>query len=712
MISVPMLVCLFNCFFFFHSADSAAVVVFAAHCTMPSSFTSSATQAMESVWKCYRFKDPEMEDEFLQRSESSIIRVAQLWSVLVLLYWGQGTLASLGHDAEFYLPVIPIIAVAFATLVFASLPNKYVRVGKCIRSTLSIAALLVVICHAISVHFQSLAIASKERATTLREVFEALESSFPAGVQQLDDFLEVQVVTRVINMQTALATPQILVVAYIGFSRKTCMVILLMLLAVLSATISPIVPFDLGLIRLMGTSLVALLVLGIMARQSWVARCSFFCERSFEAALETAIKSGRQADSILSHKLKNTMADAAGDIEFFLQAAGKVKVSTHAVEDLKNAHASLLKGMKSCQHRQVYLGLVSQAYVPAMQMVQLKSFADQLMSGRQGQTYAEDVVVLLDPVLVDLILDNLISNAFKHGASPDPDVQFHVTTRQPSATAGEEGAEEDNSACGQMVGVTFLVSNTANADRPRVTEEYVQNVLAGKVAKGPSASAMSDYIGLQHSFLAAEVLGMTLSVTQSRERVVARLEGTFNVGSLPEPPESKYSEADMPSWPEDVHIYCIDDSAPARRLLYHNLTTRAQTRHARTYGKDAGDVTRFMADTLQDGAIAILDQNLEFGGDHNLLGTDLVAELIERGFQGLICIRSANATDEDARMYKEAGAHCVFGKDTPVSQVILQMKRAFSHLNIMEGVRDSAPIYDPIVEFDGVAESACGPSAS
>jgi hypothetical protein len=263
-----------------------------------------------------------------------------------------------------------------------------------------------------------------------------------------------------------------------------------------------------------------------------------------------------------------------------------------------------------------------------------------------------------------------------------------------------------------MVGVTFLVSNAANPDRPRVTEEYVQNVLAGKVTKGPSASAMSDYIGLQHAFLAAEALGMTLSVTQSGERVIARLEGTFNVGSLPEPRESTHSEADMPSWPEDLHIYCIDDSASARRLLYHNLTTRAQTRHVYTYGKDAGDATRFITDTLQDGAIAILDQNLEFGSNHNVLGTDLVAELIKCGFQGLICIRSANATDEDARMYKEAGAHCVFAKDTPMSQVIPQMKRAFSHLNIMEGVRDSAPIYDPIVEFDSVAESACGPSAS
>ena len=121
--------------------------------------------------------------------------------------------------------------------------------------------------------------------------------------------------------------------------------------------------------------------------------------------------------------------------------------------------------------------------------------------------FVEDVIVYIDPILTGLILDNLISNAFRHGRSPHPDVELHVDTSGPVSPPGK------------TTQLSFAVTNAANAARPPITPEYVQEVLAGTASRGRAVSAMSDQIGLQHSFMAAKAHGMTLSLRQEGEQV-------------------------------------------------------------------------------------------------------------------------------------------------------------------------------------------------
>ena len=83
-----------------------------------------------------------------------------------------------------------------------------------------------------------------------------------------------------------------------------------------------------------------------------------------------------------------------------------------------------------------------------------------------------------------------------------------------------------------------------------------------------------------------------------------------------------------PVSPTAQQIYCIDDSATARRLLYCNLTTRAKTRNVHVFGEDETDMDLFIPASLSNGDIVILDQHLEYGGDSNILGTDLVKRLV------------------------------------------------------------------------------------
>ena len=80
---------------------------------------------------------------------------------------------------------------------------------------------------------------------------------------------------------------------------------------------------------------------------------------SCQAALQMAVEASRTADSILNHTLKNTMADAAGDIEMFLDTH---ESSSASVQHLRQSLASLRKGMRSCRHRQAYLQLAAQRF--------------------------------------------------------------------------------------------------------------------------------------------------------------------------------------------------------------------------------------------------------------------------------------------------------------------------------------------------------------
>ena len=231
--------------------------------------------------------------------------------------------------------------------------------------------------------------------------------------------------------------------------------------------------------------------------------------------------------------------------------------------------------------------------------------------------------------------------------------------------------------------LTLLVSNAKNLARPEVTEDYVRDVVSGRAVKGPSTSAMSDHIGFHHSFMAADLLGMTLSLSQQAQRVTAKLEGDVVITIHPVTVVQRSVEVDLQAWPKNLKICCIDDSTPARRLLFHNLTTWPATLKVRTYSQNEGEAARFVEDALDGADIAILDQHLEYGGEANILGTDLVAELVAKRFGGLICMRSANVADKDVRAYKAAGAHCVFGKDVLMKDMIQQMKCEYLQRSIM-----------------------------
>ena len=161
-------------------------------------------------------------------------------------------------------------------------------------------------------------------------------------------------------------------------------------------------------------------------------------------------------------------------------------------------------------HPQVYLQLLSATYVKSLRSTSLVSFINELTVGRDVKTRIKNLTVLLDPTLCSLILDNAISNAFKHGSPRDPDVQI---------TIGDN--TEDPFDCGPSVGsferFKFTITNWAHPKRRALDEQYVQQVLSGALPEQPNTavSPMCDKLGLQHCYLAAKAHGIGLSLKQA-----------------------------------------------------------------------------------------------------------------------------------------------------------------------------------------------------
>eukprot|EP00667_Euglena_gracilis_P012157 EG_transcript_12466 len=256
------------------------------------------------------------------------------------------------------------------------------------------------------------------------------------------------------------------------------------------------------------------LALSYLALSSMVERfrrAAFLADRLLEQELHVS----QTADSILNHTLKNTLADVAGIIEMYL--AGAQDRST-----LEDAIASLRRGMKSCRQRQVYLKLVAGEYTPVLNAVRLPEFGEGLLAGRGVRSRFPDLAVFLDQTLCSLILENALSNAFKHGDPHGPDVELMIAV-EPSPlprSAATPRTETD-------ARVTLTVSNAADPLAAPLTEERVAKLLSGQAAAAAQPRevrpVLSDRLGLAHCQLAARQGGLAVALWQAGGRVHFRV---------------------------------------------------------------------------------------------------------------------------------------------------------------------------------------------
>eukprot|EP00668_Euglena_longa_P010449 GGOE01012656.1.p1 GENE.GGOE01012656.1~~GGOE01012656.1.p1 ORF type:complete len:429 (-),score=103.92 GGOE01012656.1:633-1919(-) len=382
-----------------------------------------------------------------------------------------------------------------------------------------------------------------------------------------------------------------------------------------------------------------------------------------EALLTRELHASQMADSMLNHTLKNLLADVVANIEVFL--AGEAPSGT-----LEDSVACLRRGLVACKERQVYLKLVSGEYIPVSHLVNLKEFGQQLAAGRGFRVEAVDLSVYLDSTICNLILENALSNAVRHGHPQRPQVRLiiEILAAEPETRQGFQR-------------IRFTVENAANPDRPPLTAEDVEQLFQGQphLLSAAQIPTLSDRVGIKHCLIAAQLGGLSLSLYQSGS--VVRFCATLDALIVPQPcTRTAFTRLETVSqhFPSGLRFCCIDDSKPALRLLELHLKTWCEPSSVHLFGQNEDDVPNFVPFALEHADVVIIDQHLEYGTTY--LGTDLVHQLREKGFDGLVCIRSANDSVEDREWFRREGAHCCFGKDQLGSQMMGELKSAYVRL--------------------------------
>ena len=113
--------------------------------------------------------------------------------------------------------------------------------------------------------------------------------------------------------------------------------------------------------------------------------------------------------SILNHTLKNTMTDAAADIEMFLI---NTDLPEPAIRHLSLSMATLRRGMRACRHRQAYINKESGGYQPSLQPVQLGTLVDEVTAGLVVMRFTCKLISLCqEPSMCESFLTSLTSHS-------------------------------------------------------------------------------------------------------------------------------------------------------------------------------------------------------------------------------------------------------------------------------------------------------------
>eukprot|EP00668_Euglena_longa_P004286 GGOE01005023.1.p1 GENE.GGOE01005023.1~~GGOE01005023.1.p1 ORF type:complete len:654 (+),score=155.68 GGOE01005023.1:138-1964(+) len=436
------------------------------------------------------------------------------------------------------------------------------------------------------------------------------------------------------------------------------------------------VPVYFGTFSLCPTSILVMGVQVYYCRRVAILRRSMFL---LELQKTRHTREMQEADSVINHIVKNMMVEAAGLMDTFLDLCVPPPPRDLVQPYLHCALERLHNGMAWCKRRRALLELLNTEAKPHRTPTSLTALGKALVSRRTMTTDFVDLVVELDEALTDMMLENAINNAFRHGHPSDPDVRFFIAA---------DMLDPASATCA----VTFRITNRSDPGHQPLTPEMVDRLRRTDLVGLPPSTPLSKGLGLRHCFLAAELQGMTVSLTQEGDLVAFQASVlTQVVSGLPRPASPTHASACMAPLPFGLRISVIDDSASARTLLRHQLRHDIPGCIVDIYGASAADVEPFLSHTVASADVAILDQHLDWPSGSLGLGTDLVRLLLQASFRGLICIRSANMSEQDVQHYLSAGAHCVLDKLLDRTQTTATLAHHYWHFFSMSPVPPLPP---------------------
>eukprot|EP00667_Euglena_gracilis_P001655 EG_transcript_1655 len=536
--------------------------------------------------RLYRFRDQDMEQAYCEEANSRSVRAVYLHSCGMVLFSVVNCASFAGGrlTAGFWLYFATCVAAILLALVvhFVPLARRNVIPAQAAFSCL-LGCLLSAM---IPVQYASWA----EDAEALRPV------GYPLAVtDHLLDYVRVILARQSILYCWVWVMVQCVPLALAGLRVWTIVAYSCTFVAFVSLTFLCPVTIT-GVVNCVILTLCGLLAFALLSSVLERSRRCYFLAQS---QLAQELHASQLADSVLNHTLKNILADVAANLEVFLAGA-----ADHSL--LEDSVACLRRGMRSCKDRQVYLKLTAGNYQPTLKPVRLSRLAQQVGMGRPIMVQAPRTTVLVDTILLSLVLENAISNAFRHGSPKNPDVHLTII-EEPEVVPGKPGYRR----------YRFTITNAVHPDRPRLTPAYVQDLLAGKVCRHPgsTASPLSYGVGLSHCMMAARRGGIQLDLWEEGDRVVftACVDAPRTpYGASPDAAEADAGAPLPPLLPEGLRIHWIDDSVAAQRLLAFHIQRSCPSATFRCYGAREDDVATFLSTALTEADIVIMDQNLDY----------------------------------------------------------------------------------------------------
>eukprot|EP00667_Euglena_gracilis_P003140 EG_transcript_3152 len=615
-----------------------------------------------------RFPDPEMEAAYTRQRMAEVRQISKLWCgvhLILCLIWF--LLSGLKYDTFFKPTLVAFVPepIPFLAIAVVFLSDGVPRWRPLTHVLMYSGSLVIVGFYMWKGHWhveqEMLGAQSK-----LKAVYRAVQNNTEVAAK-LTRYVNIEESRKAFFYSGVQMLMQFNLLQFLGLDLGTSLVYLSLPAAtVVTAYVSPIVA-DGAIEIFVVCGLVSLTALLSSFQASRLQRQRFATDHALQLSLEREAETSQRladqergareaavkADNILNHILKNLMADASGCIYLFADR-GNESLSS----DLQQALSCLDRGMRWCRRRQALLRLTTGTYCPAREPVPLRAFGEDLANGRPLACHFIDDVVLLDPLLCDILLDNAISNALRHGDTAREPVAFSMALRPLDAGDAE---------------LTFVVTNRIKGHTPPMTPEFVEAVRRGQTAE--PLNGLSDRLGLQHLFLAAHVHDIHLTLQQEGDTVVMR--ATLTVQQVARnglAPAASAHCAELVL--QGLRILCLDDSLIARRLLEHTLHQQLPLCTVEVFGSTSQEVRDFMSAALDHADVLIIDNHLVYE-DAQFLGTQLLAELIQSGYRGFACMRSANAAPEDEAQYAASGAHCCLGKDLGPREMVSHLQASY-----------------------------------
>ena len=133
----------------------------------------------------------------------------------------------------------------------------------------------------------------------------------------------------------------------------------------------------------------------------------------------------------------------------------------------------LRRGIRWCKNYQAILDLKDGVCAPAvLTALKLADFGASLTAGRSVQAYFSDATIRTNPVLCDVMMENALDNARKHGHPADPDIRCSiVVSTDPERLQPNSLVPDRVSPSAELYAaptVTFKVSNRVNPADPKL----------------------------------------------------------------------------------------------------------------------------------------------------------------------------------------------------------------------------------------------------